>query len=145
MRIEREAILNSAGITSPAGPTPPPKVIPAETPSGDNFMGQAKAFVDDAYSMIVKVDEMLGLFMGPKSLQLGPGGGELPPENTQTEPPSGNQTGGSAAPVAGIAQFIKLLEVVAAGEGDIPLSKLTEGIKNQEPWLIKYAEQVVGG
>jgi len=42
-------------------------------------------------------------------------------------------------------QVTALLAKVIKGEGDIPLSKFLQGIEGSEPWIIKYALELVAG
>jgi len=113
---------------APAGAVPgnstPPRVAEVVEQSPANLVDQADNFLNQAIDMIQKLDGIVGMF-----LQLS-GKGE-PPVN---QAPPGNQGSLSAPP----DHILDLLGKIMDGEGDIPMSRFVDGIRNRAPWLIKY-------
>lgn len=129
MRVNWEDI---AGATPKAAPGAiPAKVAEVVEESPVNIVDQADSFLNQALDMIRKIDSIVGVY-----LQLSGKGGEI-----IDQPPPGNQEEATAPPQVGAPpdQILELLDKLLEGEGDIPLSRFVEGIRNQEPWLIKYA------
>ena len=114
--------------------------------------------------LIKMIDQYVGLFKGMGLGRKGSQGaqvieGQVIPQDLPGDPlqlpaaqavirePAHQAPAPAAAPQiqASADQVTVLLEKVIKGEGDIPLSRLLQGIKNMEPWLIKYALELVAG
>lgn len=119
------------GGAAPAAVTAPraPALAEVVEDSPVNMVDKADTWINQALDMIRKVDEMVGLFM-----QLSGKGGVI---DQAPQAPAGGQAPAPAA--APPDQILALLDKILQGEGDIPLQKFVEGIRNQEPWLLKYA------
>jgi len=94
------------------------------------MVDQADNFLDQAIDMIRKIDGIVGMFL------------QLSGKGESTEQPALGAPGSLPAPPQVTAppdQILELLDKILQGEGDIPMSRFVDGIRNQESWLIKYA------
>lgn len=107
------------------------KVAEVVEQSPATLVDQADNFLNQALDMIRKIDGIVGMF-----LQLSGKG-----EPMIDQAPPGDQGGVIAPPqvAAPPDQILEILDKILQGEGDISMSRFVEGIRNQEPWLIKYA------
>lgn len=122
------------GVSLPPAPDPSALAEVVEESPAD-MIGKADNILDQAIGMIRKIDEVVGFF-----LQITGKGEtmEVPGQIESTGP------GPQSAPAAGPGpvppgQILSILDKILQGEGDIPLSRFVDGVRNQEPWLIKYA------
>lgn len=119
------------GVTPGAAPTTtPPRVAEVVEQSPASMVDQADNFLDQAIDMIRKIDGIVGMFL------------QLSGKGESTEQPALGAPGSLPAPPQVTAppdQILELLDKILQGEGDIPMSRFVDGIRNQESWLIKYA------
>lgn len=114
-----------------------------ESSSPVDLLGRANSFLDDALDMLRKLDQVVGIFLqlkgGQKTIE-----GE---RGTMEDQPGAKSETGNASPgnpqAPDTPQILALLDAILAGEGDIPLSRFVNGIRNQEAWLVKYATEVM--
>lgn len=125
---------NDIGVSSPPAPGPPALAEVVEESPVD-VMGKADNILDQAIGMIRKVDEVVGFF-----LQITGKGEAVDVQGEVISPGPGPQSAPAPGPgPAPPGQILSILDKILQGEGDIPLSRFVDGVRNQEPWLIKYA------
>lgn len=120
-----------AGITGAAEP---------ESLGPGDVIRKADAFFGDVKSLIRSIDEVVGFFLSLKGQKQTIEGQTM--EGTPELQAASNPS--PAPPQQDSTAIMALLDRILKGEGDIPLSKFVEGIKNQEQWLIKYATEGPG-
>lgn len=153
----------AGGVKGSPAPAGQAEILP-ELPVGGGGEGQgfslagANAWLEEALQFVQKIDQFVGIFTALKA----PAGGtvlemlpqdapvrELPaakvkvvdaPSPVPAAEISGSPTQGAAP---GEAQVLGLMKKILAGEGDIPLSQLLAGIEHQEPWLLRYALEMM--
>lgn len=123
---------------------PEPEVV-AEGPG--TMIEKANTWLDQALDMIRKIDEFAGIYLQLKELnKQSEGTGQMTSDPSEGNPTANSSPGANPAPPApDINQIIALLEIIIKGEGDIPLSKFVQGLRNQEPWLIQYVIKAAQG
>ena len=139
---------------------------PVQNADGGFSLAKANSFFNEAKELIKSIDDFAGLFIKLRGAQ-GTGKGAASGFNPSLLAmlPQGEPQDAPAAPVEPVAttdggkdmpkkkeeagtlpteeQLQALLDKIVKGEGDIPLSKLQTGIKNREPWLIKYVLEMI--
>lgn len=127
-----------AGGATPRSTTslPGAGITPAESGgSAPGVIERANDFLDTALDMLRKIDQVVGMILDLK--------GKTTIEGEKVDQTRGkNQANnpGTATPTPDA--ILALLDQIVEAEGDIPLSKFAAAIRNQEPWLLKYAQEV---
>jgi len=147
----------------------------AGAPQGDGIsLTGLTAQLKDGLDLIKMIDQYVGLFKGlaPQKRSTAPPAGQIiegqvlpqglpgeaqlpaaqvflkeaaPQAAPAADPPQAPAAAAQPQLQATPDQVTALLEKVIKGEGDIPLSKFLQGIKGPEPWIIKYALELVAG
>lgn len=121
----------------------------AEAPEADEgpvgFIDKANEFLDGILGMAKRIDQVIGLIVEAKKAQDGQQRRTIDGERANPGP-SGHLAPGNPGPATPESDvLLRLMDRIIEAEGDIPLSKLLEGIRGQEAWLVKYAQEIVEG